>query len=286
MACAAAAPRRSTMRAYGREDIVAYLVDEEGADINAPGEQGYTAFTSLPSSTTRLVQYLLERGARTDMLTRDEDGARAAPASRSDRTPNGKYARDLRPLRRRRQIAAELLPARRCRPTRGSRRRRSVAGAGIVDGGASPARAPLPTYGGGGGGDGATYQPAAAAGGNARRAPRPALARGAEPTVRIFSKRPRGWSTQPNAPLYRRRPAAAQLSLLQKPPTLTPEHHAATHQGPALCAAVQVRRAQVSRDAPRQAADAEAALIRARSRGQRASVRAHEAAHTKLFQLT
>ena len=148
----------------------------------------------------------------------------------------------------------------------------AVAGAGIVDGGASPARAPLHTYGCGGGG-GANYQPAQAAPAPPLAGRRgPPLARGAEPTVRICSTRPRGWSTQPNAPLY---PADAlprpQFSLLQKPPKLTPEHHAATHQG--LRSFAQPYKAAALKSPerrPDQAADADAALIRARSRGTRA----------------
>ena len=260
---------------YGREDIVAYLVDEEGADINAPGEQGYTALhLAAKFNYPRLVHYLLERGARTDMLTRDEKTARELAGAKQERS-HAQMGNMLETFDRYDAAAKsrpKLLPGAPLPPDpRLAAAPEPSPAPASWTAGASPARAPLHTYGGGGGG--ANYQPAQAAPAPPLAGRRgPPLARGAEPTVRIFSKRPRGWSTQPNAPLY---PADAlprpNFSLLQKPPKLTPEHHAATHQG--LRSFAQPYKAAALKSPemrPDQAADAEAALIRARSRGQRA----------------
>ena len=55
---------------YNRMSIVLFLIDECGADINQQGEQGYTPLhIAAKFNYPPLVELLLQRGARTDMLT-------------------------------------------------------------------------------------------------------------------------------------------------------------------------------------------------------------------------
>jgi hypothetical protein len=50
-------------------------------DIDIPGEQGYTPLhLACKFNYPKLVEYLLSKGARTDLLTRDEKTARELAA--------------------------------------------------------------------------------------------------------------------------------------------------------------------------------------------------------------
>ena len=61
---------------YRRMPIVQYLLDL-GADVDAAGEQGYTPLhISVKFNFPEIMELLLLRGARTDMITRDEKTAR------------------------------------------------------------------------------------------------------------------------------------------------------------------------------------------------------------------
>ena len=58
-----------------------YLVEECGINIDIPGEQGYTPLhLACKFNYPKLVEYLLSKGARTDLLTRDEKTARELAA--------------------------------------------------------------------------------------------------------------------------------------------------------------------------------------------------------------
>jgi len=72
---------------YNRENIVKYLVEDCGVDIDIPGEQGYTILhIACKFNLPNLTEYLLSRGARTDLLTRDEKTARELAGGRQDRS--------------------------------------------------------------------------------------------------------------------------------------------------------------------------------------------------------
>lgn len=80
---------------YNRVPIVLYLLDELGCDINAPGEQGYTPLhLAATFNYPELVELLLRRGARTDMLTKDEKSARDLAGAKQERShaPAGRRA--------------------------------------------------------------------------------------------------------------------------------------------------------------------------------------------------
>jgi ankyrin repeat protein len=62
---------------YGRKDIVLFLLKECHLDVNAPGEQGWTALhLAVKFNYAELAELLLQAGARVDALTRDEKNAR------------------------------------------------------------------------------------------------------------------------------------------------------------------------------------------------------------------
>ena len=72
---------------YNRVDIVLYLLDELGCDINAPGEQGYTPLhLAAKFAYPKLAELLLQRGARTDMLTKDEKTPRDLAGAKQERS--------------------------------------------------------------------------------------------------------------------------------------------------------------------------------------------------------
>lgn len=86
-----AAPRACTTpscrNSYNRRPIVEYLLDECGCDLNQPGEQGYTPLhLAAKFNLPQLVELLLRRGARTDMLTKDEKTARDLAAPKQERS--------------------------------------------------------------------------------------------------------------------------------------------------------------------------------------------------------
>jgi hypothetical protein len=66
---------------------VLYLLEDLGCDINAPGEQGYTPLhLAAKFNYPKLVEMLLRRGARTDMLTKDEKTARDLAGAKQERS--------------------------------------------------------------------------------------------------------------------------------------------------------------------------------------------------------
>lgn len=70
---------------YNRLDIVKYLLDEVGVDVNQPGEQGFTPLhIAAKFNYPQLGEELLARGARMDLLTREEKTARDLAAARND----------------------------------------------------------------------------------------------------------------------------------------------------------------------------------------------------------
>lgn len=70
-----------------RVNIVKYLVEDCGVDIDIPGEQGYTPLhIACKFNLPELTEQFLSRGARTDLLTRDEKTARELAAGRQDRS--------------------------------------------------------------------------------------------------------------------------------------------------------------------------------------------------------
>ena len=72
---------------YNRTAIVSYCLEELGCDIDAPGEQGYTCLhLAAKFNYPKLVEYLLQNGARTDMLTRDEKTARDLAMAKQERS--------------------------------------------------------------------------------------------------------------------------------------------------------------------------------------------------------
>jgi ankyrin repeat protein len=72
---------------YGRTEVVRFLLDEAGAEVNEPGEQGYTALhLAVKFNYPELVELLLMRGARTDMMTRDEKTARDLAGGQQERS--------------------------------------------------------------------------------------------------------------------------------------------------------------------------------------------------------
>jgi len=72
---------------YNRPQILGYLLDECGADIDEPGEQGFTALhIAAKFNYPPLVRMLLQRGARTDMITKDEKTARDFAGGKDDRS--------------------------------------------------------------------------------------------------------------------------------------------------------------------------------------------------------
>ena len=72
---------------YNRDKIVLYLLDELGCDVNTPGEQGYTPLhLACKFNYPKMCELLLMRGARTDMLTRDERTARELAQAQQERS--------------------------------------------------------------------------------------------------------------------------------------------------------------------------------------------------------
>lgn len=72
---------------YNRRPVVEFLLDECGCDLNQPGEQGYTPLhLAAKFNLPQLVELLLRRGARTDMLTKDEKTARDLAAPKQERS--------------------------------------------------------------------------------------------------------------------------------------------------------------------------------------------------------
>ena len=222
---------------YGREDIVAYLVDEEGADINAPGEQGYTALhLAAKFNYPRLVHYLLERGARTDMLTRDEKTARELAGAKQERSHAqmghmletfDRYDADAKsrqkllpgaPLPPDPRLAAAPEPSPAPASWTAGRRRRARR--------CTRTEAAVAAQ---------TTSRCSGAGAAARRTPRPASSRAARSRRCASSaSAPAAGPRSPTRLSIPPTPCPGPTShLLQKPPKLTPEHHAATHQGSA-----------------------------------------------------
>jgi hypothetical protein len=72
---------------YNRVEIVRYLLDELKVDVNQPGEQGFTPLhIATKFGYPRLAEELLARGARVDLLTREEKTARDLTTARNERS--------------------------------------------------------------------------------------------------------------------------------------------------------------------------------------------------------
>jgi hypothetical protein len=92
---------------YNRVEVVTYLLDDLGLDVNETGEQGYTPLhLAAKFDYPRLGEALLARGARLDLLTREENTARDLAAARSERA-HGRRRRKLASVSRGgREVAA------------------------------------------------------------------------------------------------------------------------------------------------------------------------------------
>lgn len=71
----------------GREEILRYLIDACGADINDPGEQGFTPLhLAVKFNYPRIVELLLQRGVGTTLITSDGKTARDLATGQQDRS--------------------------------------------------------------------------------------------------------------------------------------------------------------------------------------------------------